>query len=269
MSERDAVERSDAPVTMDTLVADLRDLGLEAGDTVVVHSSLSALGWVAGGAATVVDALIDVVTDDGTLVMPTHSTQLSDPKSWGNPPVPESWYDDVKEGSAAYRPAVTPTRGMGAIAECFRNYPGVRRSRHPCHSFAARGADAVTVTEGHAYDYPLGEESPLARVYDRDGLVLLLGVDHDTNTSLHLAEHRATYSKTKTVDGGPILVDGERRWRAYDDIEGDTSDFSDLGADFEAATDVSTGAVGEGSATLCSQVDLVDFAVEWFAENRE
>ena len=269
MSEGDAVERTDEPVTVERLVEDLRALGLSAGDAVLVHSSLSALGWVAGGAPTVVDALLEVVTDEGTIAMPTHSTQLSDPKSWQAPPVPESWYDDIRDGSAPYRPAVTPTRGMGAVAECFRNYPGVRRSRHPCVSFAARGADAEFVTADHAYDYPLGEASPLARLYDLDAAVLLLGTGHDTNTSLHLAEHRASYAKTEVVDGGPVVEDGERRWVEYDDVAGDTSDFGDLGAAFETAADPTTGPVGEGSATLCSQVELVDFAVEWFGENRD
>ncbi|NHN47687.1 AAC(3) family N-acetyltransferase [Halostella sp. JP-L12] len=268
MSEGDIVERTDAPVTAERLAGDLRDLGLSAGDAVLVHSSLSSLGWVAGGAPTVVDALLSVVTDDGTLAMPTHSTQLSDPKSWEAPPVPESWYDDVRHGGAPYRPAVTPTRGMGAVAECFRTYPGVRRSRHPCVSFAARGADAEFVTADHAYDYPLGEESPLARLYELDAAVLLLGTGHDTNTSLHLAEYRASYPKTEVVDGGPILEDGERRWIEYEDVAGDTSDFRELGAAFEAAADPPTGPVGEGRATLCSQVELVDFAVEWFEENR-
>jgi aminoglycoside 3-N-acetyltransferase len=268
MSEGDVVDRTDAPVTVDRLVDDLRTLGLSAGDAVVVHSSLSSLGWVAGGAPTVVDALLDVVTDEGTLAMPTHSTQLSDPEPWQLPPVPESWHDDVREGSAPYRPAVTPTRGMGAVAEWFRNYPGVRRSRHPCVSFAARGADAEYVTETHAYDYPLGEDSPLARLYELDAAVLLLGTGHDTNTSLHLAEHRASYAKTEVTDGGPVVADGERRWVEYDDIAGDTGDFADLGADFEATANPPTGQVGEGPATLCSQGDLVDFAVEWFGENR-
>lgn len=268
MSERDVVERTDAPVTVERLVEDLRTLGLSAGDSVLVHSSLSSLGWVAGGAPTVVDALLEVVTDEGTLAMPTHSAQLSDPTSWEAPPVPESWHDDVREGAAPYRPAVTPTRGMGAVAECFRSYPGVRRSRHPCLSFAARGADAEFVTADHAYDHPLGEGSPLARLYELDATVLLLGTDHDTNTSLHLAEYRASYPKTEVVDGGPVLEDGERRWVEYDDIAGDTSDFRDLGADFGAAAGPPTGPVGEGTATLCSQVELVDFAVEWFEENR-
>jgi aminoglycoside 3-N-acetyltransferase len=129
VTERDAVERSDEPVTADRLEADLRDLGLAAGDAVLVHSSLSALCWVCGGAPAVVDALLNVVTDDGMVVMPTH-TGYSDPEDWENPPVPDNWTDEIWATMPPYRPDVTLTRGMGAIPECFQNYTGVVRSRH-------------------------------------------------------------------------------------------------------------------------------------------
>jgi aminoglycoside 3-N-acetyltransferase len=109
MSERDAVERTDAPVTTDGLRADLRDLGVTPGETALVHSSLSAIGWVAGGAPTVVDALLGAVTAAGTFAVATHSTQLSDPTHWENPPVPDDWAETIREEAAPYRPDVTPT----------------------------------------------------------------------------------------------------------------------------------------------------------------
>jgi len=268
MTDETVVERTDTPVTSARIESDLRDLGVADGDTLIVHASLSSLGWVPGGAPAVVDALLAAVGDDGTLVAPTHSFQYADPANWSNPPVPESWHGTIRKRSPAYRPAVTPTRGVGAVPECFRNYPDTVRSRHPTVSFAANGPDAAAITADHAYDYPLGEGSPLARVYDRDGTVLLLGVGHDANTSLHLAEYRAEFEKAETTGGGPVLVDGERRWVAYEDIETDTDDFPAVGAAFEREGGATTGPVGEGTATLCSQPALVDFAENWFEANR-
>lgn len=266
MSEADAIDRVDEPVTVSSLADDLRDLGVRAGDTLLVHASLSALGWVSGGPPAVVDALREVVTADGTLAMPTHSTQYTDPTKWSSPPVPEGWPERIRETVPPYRPAITPTRGMGAIPECFRTYPDVRRSRHPQYSFAAWGAEAVV--EDHSFDRALGEGSPLARLYERDADVLLLGVGHGSNTSLHLGEYRADLDLATVEYGAPVLRDGARTWVDFEDVETDASDFEDLGADFEREVGSATGAVGAAEARLADQRDLVDFAVDWLEGNR-
>lgn len=268
MSEGDVVDRTDEPVTPERIISDLRDLGVSAGDTLLVHSSMSAMGWVPGGAPAVVDALMEAVTEEGTLVVPTHSPQLSEPSDWQAPPVPESWYEPTREWMAPYRPELTPTRGMGAIPECFRDYPEVRRSRHPAHSFAAWGRHRDEVVEGHTYDFSLGDGSPLARVYDLDGDVLLLGVGHDRNTSLHLGEYRADWGGEVVEAGAPVLVDGDREWITYEDLDFDSDDFDDLGADFEAEREFALGRVGLAEARLASQRALVDFAESWFEANR-
>jgi aminoglycoside 3-N-acetyltransferase len=271
MSEPLPEDRSPEPVTVDSMARDLRGLGVEAGDTLLVHGSLSALGWVCGGAPAVADALQHVVGEDGTVVMPTHSSGNMDPANMENPSVPDSWYETVREQMPPYRPAVTPTRRMGKIAECFRSYPDARRSDHPQVSFAARGADARFVTADHSLDYSLGEQSPLARVYDLDGDVLFLGTSHATNTSLHLAEYRADLDLGTTTHAGAVLVDGEREWVHWEDVAYTDEDFPTCGDAFERDRPdaFETGTVGVGDATLLSQRSLVDFAVEWFEATRD
>jgi aminoglycoside 3-N-acetyltransferase len=270
MNETLPEDRSSEPVTVDSMASDLRDLGMAAGHTVLVHGSLSPVGWVWGGAPAVIDALKRVVGEDGTLVMPTHTPGNMDPSDMGNPPVPDSWYETIREAIPPYRPAVTPTRGMGAISECFRSYPGVRRSDHPQVSFAAWGADADFVTEGHTFDYSLGEDSPIARVYELGGDVLYLGTTHASNTSLHLAEYRADLDLETETYAGAVLFDGRREWVTFEDIPLDDGDFPECGATFEHEHPdaCETGAVGVGDATLLRQRPLVDFAVEWFEANR-
>jgi aminoglycoside 3-N-acetyltransferase len=267
--EAAAVAAVDQPATVDSLAADLRQLGVTAGDVVLVHASLSAIGWVAGGAPAVVDALREAVGPDGTLAMPTHSTQLSDPRHWENPPIPDDWQATFRETAPPYRPDSTPTRGMGAVAECFRTYPEVARSRHPTVSFAAWGADADRVVADHALDDPLGAESPLGALSALDAAVLRVGTD--ANTSLHLAEHHAAGDDAaRQESGGPMLVDGERRWVAFQELPLDrTDDFRAVEAAFEeAGGTVDRGTVGAADATLLSQQALVDFAAGWFRENR-
>lgn len=268
MATEEIVDRVSEPVTIETLASDFRDLGLEAGDVVIVHSSLSSIGWVSGGAQAVVDALQQVLTESGTLVMPTHTPQNSDPSDWHNPPVPESWYERIEESRPPYRPRVTPTQGVGAVPECFRNYPGTHRSAHPLFSFAAWGADARAVVADHAYEYSLGRSSPLRAVYDREGKVLLLGVGHAVNTSLHLAEYRADLDHELQTRTAPVLEDGERVLVECEDIVQDTDDFADVGAAFESEADMSVGTVGAAESRLLEQRPLVDFAVEWFEANR-
>ncbi|GAB7094806.1 BA2930 family N-acetyltransferase [Halolamina litorea] len=270
MSEHDAVAAVDDPVTVDRIAAGLRGLGVEPGDTLLVHSALSELGWVAGGPQAVVDALQRVVTESGTVVMPTHSTQYSDPTVWSDPAVPDDWVSQIRESIPPFRPDVTPTRSMGAVPECFRNYPGTVRSEHPLYSFAAWGADAEAVVEDQSFQNGMGEGSPLAAVYDRDSSVLMLGTGHDANTSLHLAEYRGAFDAGETTEGAPVLHNGERTWVEWTDIDLDNGDFAELGAAFDAAHPeaVVTGAVGAATAKLVEQPALVDFGAEWLAEHR-
>lgn len=262
MAEADLVPVTPEPRTRASLAGDLRALGMCSGAVVLVHSSLSELGWVAGGAVAAVQALLDVMSPAGTLVVPTHSGDLSDPAGWHRPPIPEAWWKTVRATMPAFDPDVTPTRGMGAIADVVRHWPGARRSNHPHVSFAAVGPQADTVVSGHSLEFGLGERSPLARLYDLDAFVLLLGVDHGSNTSLHLAEYRAG-TRAETVESGPVSVDGVRRWLQWPEIDMDADVFAELGEALDASGAVRVGPVGSGSSRLFRQRDAVDFGIGW------
>ncbi len=270
MTERDAIERTSAPITTVSLAKDFQALGVEPGMTLLVHSSLSSLDWVCGGPVAVILALEEVLGQQGTLVMPTMTGDLTDPRDWRNPPVPEEWKETIRASMPAFDPDLTPTRGMGAIAETFRKQPGVLRSDHPHASFAARGACAAQITADHALDYSLGEGSPLARIYELAGFVLLLGVGHANNTSLHLAEYRAVHPERREhPNGAPLLTDGVRRWVDLLDLEVDASDFPQIGEAFARETSlVRVGSVGNAPALLIPQRALVDFAVQWMEAHR-
>jgi len=271
LSERDVVEQTREPVTVDVLRTDLQSLGVQPGMVLLVHSSLSALGWVCGGPVAVILALEEALTPGGTLVMPAMTGDLTDPKDWEHPPIPESWKEIVRATTPAYDPALTPSRGMGAIAEAFRKQSGVVRSLHPHCSFAAWGRHAKRVTAEHSLDFGLGEDSPLARIYELDGWILLLGVGHANNTSLHLAEYRADFpGKEEAINGAPVWVDGVRCWVTVRDYDLDDEDFPTIGDAFERETEAAQiSPVGQGTARLMPQRALVDFAVEWMEDNRQ
>ena len=271
MSERDVIQRTRLPGTVASLKADLSDLRVRPGMVLLVHSSLSALGWICGGAVAVIQALLETVGPEGSLAMPAYSGGMTDPKNWQHPPVPEDWKDTIRKETPAFDPLRTPTRGMGAIAETFRTWPGVVRSNHPHCSFAAWGPHARKIVEGHQLENGLGEGSPLARIYELDGWVLLLGVGFANNTSIHLAEYRSSYpGKTYEDNGAPIMVDGQRQWVPVRDIEVDSDDFTSIGEHFTVETQaVHSGKVGEGTALLMPQPQLVDYAVSWMETHRD
>lgn len=268
-TEAEVIDRSHEPATVASLTADLRALGLDDGDVVIVHSSMSRLGWIAGGAQSVVEALLETVGRQGTIVMPTQSGQLTDPAGWGDPPIPAGWVDAARDGLPAFDPHLTPTRGMGAVVECFRHHPDTIRSPHPLVSFAANGPRAREVVGIHPLAPETGQSSPLGRLDEFDALVLLLGVTHANNTSLHLAEERATWvGKRSRPHGAPMLVDGVRRWVEWDDLDGTDEDFEALGEAFAASGGERTGPVGAGVGRLFRQRAVVDFAVDWMTANR-
>lgn len=257
--------------TRSTIRRDLKDLGIEAGMTLLVHSSFKSLGsWVAGGPVAVILALEDALGEAGTLMMPTHSNDLSDPEGWSNPPVAPAWWEDIREQMPPFDPHLTPLWFMGVIPELFRKQEGTMRSHHPHHSFAARGPKAASLITGHTLDYSLGEHSPLARLYDNEGWVLLLGVGNGNNTSIHLAEYRADFSgKREMVNKAPLLVNGVKQWVEFPDLELNADDFEVIGAAFEAETkQVIRGKVAGAEALLIPQRALVDYAIGWMESNR-
>lgn len=249
-------------VTRGTVSAQLLSLGVSPGETLLLHSSLSSLGWVCGGAVAVVQGLLDTLGPDGTLVVPTQSGDLSDPALWSNPPVPEEWWPAIRAAMPAYDPLVTPARGVGVIPETVRTWPGALRSAHPQTSFAAIGPGAAAVVDAHAPDCRLGERSPLARLEEMGARVLLLGAGYDACTAFHLAEYRIP---SPLVEVGRPAAGG---WEEVTEVSISSERFDELGSDFERDRPVVRGKVGAAGTRLFPVADAVAYAERWLALHR-
>lgn len=212
------------PVTKEILVAELKKLGVSSNQILEVHSSLSAFDYVIGGARTVVDALMEIAEDNGTLLMPTQTSDNSEPSDWENPAIAPELYKEIRDSIPPYDASKSDLTYMGSIVENFRHRDGVIISNHPEVSYAAWGRYARLLCNRQSLHFPLAEESPVARLYELKGNVLLLGVDFDCVTCMHLAEYRCE-ARPIQIHGSCIQTENGPMWKKYLDLDIDSSEF--------------------------------------------
>jgi aminoglycoside 3-N-acetyltransferase len=254
------------------LARDLRELGVRRGGVLMVHTRMSALGWVVGGSETVVRALLDVLGPDGTLAAYASWQEHVDRA--------EDRPAEHRDAYAADPPAFDPATGevdrdYGRIPERVRTWPGAMRSAHPEASVAAVGARAAWLTEEHPEDDGYGARSPFARIVEADGQVLMLGAPLETVTLLHHAEAMARVAGKRTVTYRVTLAgEGGLRERTYtargalryDRLGLDDDEFAVIA---RAALDAGIGArdtVGDGASHLFPAPALTAFAIGWMEE---
>jgi aminoglycoside 3-N-acetyltransferase len=261
-------------VTGRQLVDDLRALGVQAGGSVLVHASLSMIGHVQGGAKTVIDALLEVLGRDGTLVTGAGTPENSSTSRAFQASTIGYTLQQVAEfraGMPAFDPTTTPT-SVGAIAEALRTTSGAFRSGHPQSSFAAVGREAKALMARHRVTCHLGEASPLAKLYKRDAWILLLGVDYHACSAFHLAEYRYRERPPRQVYSCVVRKWGKPRWFTYRDVALDDGDFEIIGKSLEDAENdnpvMLKGLVGNAPSRLIPMRHVVDFARDWMAGHR-
>ncbi|XMN11589.1 aminoglycoside N(3)-acetyltransferase [Streptomyces griseobrunneus] len=263
-----------APEGGERLAGALSALGVRHGDVLLVHASLRSVGPVAGGPVAVLAALRRAVGREGTVVVPSFTPENSDTSPHYRARVrglDAGAREAVRSSMPPFDPALTPAPSMGALAETVRTAVGARRSGHPQTSFAALGPRAAKLLAGHRPDCHLGEDSPLARLYEADAGILLLGTGFDTCTAFHLGEYRRPgppFRRYRCV----VAPRGVRQWWEYEDVALDDGDFAALGAAFEESAgpgDFTTAPIGSAPCRLVRLRAAVDFATEWLTDHRQ
>jgi len=232
-----------ASYSQKALSQDLRGLGVEAGATIFIHSSFRSLGSVIGGAGTVVGAFKDVVGPEGLILMPSFNLVEKRAETW-----------DVE---------TTPST-VGWLTEFFRQMDGTFRSDHYSHSVASSGKKASDFVADHlsqeGYRSPwdlqpwgrtYGFQSPMYRAYQQDGKLLMLGVDYQSSTYIHLVE----------------VMYWNQGLAANPDASYVALDRPSLGQFWDASGKLTRGQVGNADCRFFSIRDYVDFLLEEVKSN--
>jgi len=253
--------------TKSSLVADLRNIGISAGDVVMVHAAVRKLGPIVGGVTTLVQSLLDAVGIDGTLVAyvdwePGFEPYVVDPILAGDIPA----FDKRIARSA---------RDYGIFPEVVRTWPGAIRSDNPDAGVAAIGARSAWLCANHALSYGYGEGSPFAKLVAIDAKILMLGAPLDTITLLHHAEHMADLTgKHLKRYRRKVLIEGEARWVAVEEFDSSDPVVDGMAEDHFAQIAVAAlrggagrrGSLGAADAYVFSAMMLHRLAVNWLEE---
>jgi aminoglycoside 3-N-acetyltransferase len=274
----DSVIRSTRPVARSELVAGLRALGVRPGCVLMVHTRMSAIGWVVGGAETVVRALLEVLGPDGTLLAYVGWNDSTGGMDYW----PSTWQDTYRAERPPFDPLFSEAdRQMGRVPERIRTWPGARVSGSHFRRMVAIGSKAEWLTEGQPWDHAFGPGSPLAKLVQADGQILMLGAPLSRLTIIHHAESLVSGPDKRLATHTIPVKDGDRVvWREVHDHDtstargafpyqravGDQEPFQVIGqAALEAGYGVA-GQVGEAQSYLFAARPLVDFIVDWLSE---
>lgn len=261
--------------TRRSIAADLRTLGVAAGQMVMVHAAIRRIGPLINGPDTLIEALLDVLGPNGTLIAYTdwHAPYEELVSATGT--VPPEWREDVPPFDQLRSRAV---RHNGVIAEFIRTTPGARRSGNPGASVAAIGAQADWITADHPLDYGYGPGSPLAKLVERRGAVLLVGAPWDTVTLLHYAEHlgRLPGKHIRRIEV-PFATAAGTEWRMIEEFDTgdpviddfDATYFEAIVREFRRTGGGQEGQIGDAPSLLLPAAELVSFAVDWMERRVE
>jgi aminoglycoside 3-N-acetyltransferase len=204
--------------SVEELANDFRRMGIRAGDTVMLHASVRAVGEVAGGPDSIHLALKSALTAEGTLMMYAGCPRYYDEVGRGKLTAAQEL--EICDKLPPFDPLTARSdRDNGALVELLRTYPGSRVNPHVAR-FAFWGKQTEHLISGQPWDYAFGADSPLERFLRLDGKIVLLGSDHDAVTFLHYVEHVGDFPGKRIARYQvPVLENGRRRWRAMEEFD--------------------------------------------------
>lgn len=254
-------------MTKEDIKYQLQKMGLKKGMAVLIHANLDKLGFMSDGPQTIIDALIDAVGYDGTIVMPTFTLDMVDPCCRKDVHIDcESW-EYIRDSMKPFDRKLSAGKYDELIQQFLRN-DGVVRSYHPLHSFAAWGKYAKIICDRHPLHFSLSKDSPLGKLYELNGFVLLLGCDYEECAMFHLSRYNTNQLPIKVVCC-PVNTNGKADWKDLLDLEIDKLGYDMVGKIMEEREIVKMCCIGEGLCKFFSGRQAVTLATAYYSLNKK
>lgn len=255
--------------TRASLRDDLTRIGLRVGDTVMVHAAMRTVGPLLNGPDALSNAILDVIGPDGTMLVYTSWDSVHEDLLDARGQVLPQWRAHVPGFDLQVSRAV---RMNGILAEFVRTMPGARRSANPGASVAAVGKLAAWITADHPLDYGFGEGTPLSRLVEVGGRVLMVGAPWDTMTLIHHAHHLADIPDKRILRiEVPFAGPHGTEWRFIEEFEtGDPvhetlpeNDIEQIVRAYVESGGGWQGVIGAAPSLLVDARPVLAFAIRW------
>ena len=231
------------------LIKELEKLGLKKGMIVQVHATMKDLGYVSGGAQTIVDALMEIVTDEGTIVMPLDCVTNTEPSTWKKPKVKPNVIKELRSKMPAFDPLNSEVPQLGRIVNNFRRRKNIVYSFHPNCGYVAWGKYAKAICSYQSLNFAYSYESPAARLNELKAHVLLIGEDYDSITSIYLHEYYDDLIPLK-LNCAMIKLNGRNEYIKMIDTDHSIMDYKKIGHIMEKNNLVSIRKINECECKL-------------------
>ena len=251
-------------LTKEEFKAALVRLGVKKGMLLYVSASMKPFRYIVGGAQTIIDALMEIVGYDGTIVMAAPTRHLCDPIE--NNKIPRDRSEEARRNTQPFNKKLTAPSGVGEVAVQFMRNDAVLRSNHPMVSFLAWGKYAKLIVEKHPLHFGMNQESPLGKIKEYNGYVITIGNDYDRCEIFHLAQY-VTMKCPIRIYSCPIDKGGSTSWIQLLDLELNSDGYKEIGKNMEERFLVKSTYLGNSNCRLFSAKVAQESAIEYFTKD--
>lgn len=249
------------------MLQQLEALGIQKGMVLLVQADSTRLGYLIGGEQALMEALMEAVGYEGTLIMATFTPELLDP-SLCEPRIHREYWEEVRRNALPFdRKTTLPKHADPLVLQFLRN-EGIARSYHPLYSFAAWGKYAKLFCDRHPLHFGLGQDSPLGKVVEFNGYTLMLGCDYEGCCIFQLARYQGSQPSIRLLSA-PIENNKQVLWKDMLDVTYSTKDFSAVGDVMEERCVVKSSYIGNGRCRLFSAREALHLATAYFNIHEE